>query len=519
MTEPVPAPAAGPAARRRFPAWLVLAGALLLPLVYLPTLGTRFDFIDDGNLVYPAPPLPVGERLHLVWEKVVANYEHLGPFRPVLWCHWELCAELFRGEPFRWRLARLVWSGVAAAALLALLRELRLRPAPALFAAALALWNPYRNEIWTSLTLSEGVAMPYALAALWCAARASRSRRPWPWDLASVLGVLMALGCKNVFAALVPVQLFLRLYAGGLGWREGLRRHGPRAALLTLTLLLPVGHYAYYRLHWHSGQYPPAGPTLAQFGRLLSALQGAMSLDFLAVGLALTALALAQRLNGSAAVPAAPSGRDARAPDSTVWLAAGLLIAGGVLVYLPIPAVSGRYTMPAVWGLDLALAALLSRLADVPSAAWRRTAWAGLAGGLAAVALANVGRQEKFAARAALLWETLEEVERSAAPDERIAWYSGPALNVEEGIHFRWHLLARGHGDLAIELFDAQGQPEERCELPPVRGGAALAVTGSATPPPGGPWVLRQQLRRPYWQGRREYDCYLWATGAELTRR
>ena len=68
--------------RRRFP-WWVLLGAVLLPCVYLPTLQTPFDFIDDGNLVYPAPPLPVGERLHRVWQRIVANYQHLGPFRPV----------------------------------------------------------------------------------------------------------------------------------------------------------------------------------------------------------------------------------------------------------------------------------------------------------------------------------------------------------------------------------------------------------------------------------------------------
>src|SRR5262249_29828279 len=160
-----------------------------------------------------APPMPASERLHLVWQKIVANYEHLGPFRPVLWAHWELAADLFRGDAAKWHFARLVWSGVAVAALLALLRQLRLLPAASLSAAALAFWNPYRNEIWTSLTLSEGVAMPYALAALWCAARANRSEWAWPWDLASVLGVVAALGCKNVFAALVPAQVYLRLYA------------------------------------------------------------------------------------------------------------------------------------------------------------------------------------------------------------------------------------------------------------------------------------------------------------------
>src|SRR4051812_43555063 len=111
----VPAPAG-----RRFATWVVLAGTLALPCVYLPTLGTRFDFIDDGNLVYPAGPMPLGPRVQLVWDKVVANYDHLGPFRPTLWAHWEIAAELCQGSEFRWRLARLLWCGVATAALLAL---------------------------------------------------------------------------------------------------------------------------------------------------------------------------------------------------------------------------------------------------------------------------------------------------------------------------------------------------------------------------------------------------------------
>ncbi|HEY1379777.1 MAG TPA: hypothetical protein VGF55_23445 [Gemmataceae bacterium] len=488
-------------APRRFAPQLVFLAAVAVPLVYLPTLGTRFDFIDDGNLVYPAPPMPAADRLHLVWDKVVANYEHLGPFRPVLWAHWDLAAELFRADPWWWRLARLVWSGVAVAALLALLRELRVRPAAALFVAALAFWNPYRNEIWTSLTLSEGVAMPYALAALWCAARANRSDRAWPWDLASAVGVVLALGCKNTFAALVPAQVYLRLYADGAGWRDGLRRHGRSAAALCLTLPLPVAHYVYFRLHWHAGQYPPSGPTLAQLGRLLRSLAGAESVEFVGVGLvlALAALAVARR-----------SGVRPAAPFTTLLPAGALLLAAGLAVYLPIPAVSGRYTMPGVWGLDLMLAGLLSSVAAVPAAAWRRAAWVGLAGGLAVVAAASVGRQEKFAARAAVLWQALEYVEQTAVPAEHVAWYSGPALNVEEGIHFRWHLLARGH-DVPVDLYDEGGRPEARRELPPTAGPAGLAVTGTPDPPPGGSWELRRSFRRPYWGGRKEYDCYLWA--------
>jgi hypothetical protein len=499
-----------PPATPRFSPWLVLLGALVIPLIYLPTLSARFDFIDDGLVAYPAPPMPIGARLHLTWDKIVANYEHLGPFRPVLWVHWELATELFHGDAAKWRLARLVWCGVAVAAFLALLRELKLPPIAALFAAALAFWNPYRNEIWTSLTLSEGVAMPYALAGLWCAARANRSARPWPWDLASALSVIAALGCKNVFAALVPAQLYLRMYADGAGWLHGLRIHGKRAALLCLTLLLPVGHYVWFRLHWHPGQYPPSGPSLAQLGRLLSALAGAESIGFMTPGLVEGFAALwwwhrSVRIgNGSSESVADASGSG----SSTVPLVTALLLlTAGIAVYLPIPAVSGRYTMPAVWGLDLLLAVFIARLAAIPSISAKRIGWVGLVGGLAVVAAANVGRQQKFAARAAVLWDTLESVETMAAPD-RIAWYGGPALNVEEGINFHWHMMGRGC-NLPMDVYD-DGRPADRCELPPAAGGAGLAVTGSPSPPPGGPWELRRTFRRPYWGGRREFDCYLW---------
>ena len=101
----------------------VLVGAVLVSSLYLTTLGTRFDFIDDGNLVYPTAAVSVSHRLHIVWHKIVANYRHLGPFRPVLWVHWETCAELFGGNAFQWRLARLGWLMLAVALFLWLLRE------------------------------------------------------------------------------------------------------------------------------------------------------------------------------------------------------------------------------------------------------------------------------------------------------------------------------------------------------------------------------------------------------------
>jgi hypothetical protein len=398
---------------------------------------------------------------------------------------------------------------LAAAALLALLRELRMRPGAALAAAALAMWNPYRNEIWTSLTLAEGVAMPYALFGLYCAARAARSERPLGWDLGAAFGTLAALGCKNTFAALVPVQMFLRVAcAEGIDWRTALRRHGWRAALLGLTLLLPAAHFVYFKQHWHPGQYEPDGPSLAQLGRMLRSLQGAVSLDFMGAGLALAVAAvLVARRNGLA--PLADC-------DRRTVVAGLLLIILGVGAYLPMTMVSGRYAMPAVWGLDLILAVLIGRLAELPAGAWKRSAVVGLAAGLIAVAVANVGRQEKFAARARLLWQTLECVEREADPAARVAWVSGPDLNVEEGIHFRWHLLYRGYPDLAVGLFDAEGRPEERVELPPPDKPAVLTVTGTPQPPPNGDWTLKRSFRAVYWGGRREYDCYLWSAAGGL---
>src|SRR5437588_988755 len=276
----------------QFP-WWIPAGALLLAAGYLPTLHTPFDFIDDGNLVYPAPAgTTLRGHAELWWEKVRANYEHLGPFRPTLWVHWQLQANLFGGDPLPWLLHRLLWCGLAAGMLLWLFRELGVHPVAALMAAALAMWNPYRNEIWTSLTLAEGVAMPYALFGLIAARKAATSARPLWWELGSVAAVLVALGCKNTFAALIPAQIALRMWPDGASLKEAWKRNGWRSLALGVSLLLPAAHFVYFKLHWHPGQYETHGPTLAQLGRVLGALKGAVSLDFMAAGLVLTAAAV-----------------------------------------------------------------------------------------------------------------------------------------------------------------------------------------------------------------------------------
>ena len=99
----------------------------------------------------------------------------------------------------------------------------------------------------------------------------------------------------------------------------------------------------------------------------------------------------------------------------------------------------------------------------------------------------------------------------SPTPRRSVAWISSAGLNVEEGIHFRWHLQARGHDRLAVELLDERGHADERIELAAGNQPANLAVTGSRQPPPGGPWTLRRQFRAPYWAGQRHFDAYLWS--------
>jgi hypothetical protein len=463
------------------PHWVPLGG-LLIALGFLPTLAAPFDFADDGNLVYPAP---AGTH-HVArwWDRVAANVEHLGPFRPAAWAHWELAANAVGADPVAWRTLRLVWCGLAATAFLWLLAELGVPPPAALLATAAGMWNPCRAEVWVSLTLAEGVAMPHAVAALACARRASRSGG-W-WDVAAVAGLLVALGCKNTFAALVPAMLVLRQP----GWRV--------AAVYLLPLALPAGHLLYFQTHWHPGQYELTGPTWAQAGRFAGWLRGAAGADHLGAGAVLGAFAV-WRSGCFKSPPVATGGLD----RSRLMYTALALLAAGTAVYLPLDIMAARYTLPAVWGADLLLALLLAKLLALPDMLPRRAAVIALAAGLAALTVANVGRQEKAAARSRLLWQALHHVERTAPPGARIEW-AADGLGVEEGIHFAWHLRHRSRPDLVVGLTDAAGTPVARAELPPLDRAADLRVTAG---PPAAGWRPGDTFSTRYRLGRRGYEC------------
>ncbi len=461
----------------------------MLAAGYAPTLRSPFDFIDDGNLVYPAPPgTTLAGHAELWWDKVRANYDHLGPFRPTLWAHWELFATVADGQANVWRAIRFLWCGLAAGMLLWLFRELKVHPMAALLAGAAAMWNPYRNEIWTSLTLGEGVAMPYALLALVAARKGATANRPLAWDILAILGVVVALGCKNTFVAVVPAQVALRMFPDGLTLREGWRRNGWRALILSLTVILPVVHFVYFKLNWHAGQYEPQKPSVEQFVRILGNLKGAIGLDFLGAGLALALGCVVMSRAGSP--PVATGG----------LLAAPLLILAGIVVYLPMNMMSGRYAMPTVWGLDILIALLLTRLLQLPPSLWKKLTVVSVAVGVVLVFAANLLRQEKFAARARLLWDVVHYLEQNAEPHAKVMWVAGE-LNAEEGIHVRWHLEHRGRPDIEIGLVDVDGKPLDRVELPPLTGEPTFRIAGG----PG----QGKTFREPYQLRRKVYEAHI----------
>ena len=530
--------------------WIV-GGAAVLALVYLPTLSAPFDFIDDGDLVYPAPPgTTLRGHVELWWNRVAANVDHLGPFRPVLWAHWHLQANLFDANPQLWRLFRFVWCMLSAGMLLWLFRELGIPPPAALIAGAAAMWNPYRNEIWTSLTLSEGVVMPYALFALVAARKGALSERPvglptcrqadsptvW-WDVAGIACVLIALGCKNTFAAIVPAQIALRMWPEGTTLRAAWRQHRWRVLLFATPLVLPVGHLIYFKLNWHPGQYATHDPSLEQFFRILGCLKGAMGLDFLGVGIALAAVvvwwcgptppsSVPSRREGEQSAEGSESPRcSERATDSPSlqgggWgvgptlrpalLCAMLLLAAGIVMYLPVNIVSGRYAMPAVWGLDILFAVLLSALLKLPVGTPRSAALFALCTGLVLVLVVNIHRQEKAAARSRMLWQVVHHIEANAPQGATVAWVSGDSLNgelgAEEGIHLQWHLAHRGRPDIRVALFDSTEQPLARVELPPATDEPLLRVTSSPVATTR-IWEQDRSFAMVYQFGRKRYDC------------
>lgn len=490
--------------------------AFLIPCIYLPTLSVPFDFVDDGCLVYPSQCRSLGEEARAVWERTVSEFHGRGPFRPVCWAHWMGGADLFGPNALHRRLARLAWAVLSTGLLLWLLREMGFSVRATVLAAALAQWSPTRGEIWLGLGLTEAFAMPYALLALLSAVRASRSSRPLGWDVLGFVCLLAALGIKNTFAALAPPVVLLRLTCGGLSLREGCRRHWPAALALGLTLIFPITHFLLFKPG--QGQYAyKVAFTWWQGPGMVRAVAVAANYEIVLLGLVLPLLWI-----GWVACAGRPEvGQDRESARSLVQryrpvLLAGLLLAVlGIGIYLPVPGIAGRYTIPAVWGLDILVAFLLTALECSGRRAVQRFGYVALAGWLLFCGATNLDRQWKYRARAQLLWQALQTVERQAPSGAVVTWVgkTSPGVGVAdmpvtEAEHFCWHLQGRGRRDLSLQALDST----KTAELLAGRQKPAPALVLAPVPPPqtNPHWVLARRFHVPYRAGMKSYECFLW---------
>jgi hypothetical protein len=478
---------------------LCLAG-MLIAAIFLPTTWANFDFADDGITAHPTGIASLAEYNRSVWHRTAVEFRHKGPYRPVAWYFWNGQQEWCNGNPLGWRVFRFLWTVLAAVTFVWFLHELGFGAGAIIITTMAAWWNGYRAEVWLSPTLCEGIAMPFAMVGLVCAYRAPRSKRAWAWDISAFSCALLAIGCKNVFAAIVPAQMFLRVLHPDFSLREGVRYFGWRAALLGSVLVFPIVHFIAYRLTMHEERYLMAWDPQQPL-RLLQSFLGAMGKDFLGPALALAlVVTLWAWLRGAAPLSEAAESNRFRAA-----LGAGLaLFAFGYGVYVPMAGVAGRYTFPGVWGLDVLCALLWTQLFSLPSRLQKVT-YVLLAGGLIMSAVAIVGKQEKNLARLDALWDALYVVESQASIGSRVGWVAvddrrrTEELEFSDGIHFRWHLQGRGRNDLYWQDL-APGDA--------LSSDLAIVITSSPAAPAG--WELLKECRRSYWFGRKEVVCCVW---------
>ncbi len=485
----------------------VCLSALLISCLYLPTVLCHFDFADDGASAHPTGIASFADFHHKVWDRTYSEFLVKGPYRPMAWYCWIGQQEALAGNPLLWRCVRFLCTALAAGLFLCLLQELGFGAGVSIVTTLVAMWNPYRAEVWISLTFCEGIAMPFAIGGLVCAYRAPRSGRAWAWDLGAMAGAFAAVACKNVFAVVIPAQMFLRVCHPDLSLREGIKQFGWRAVLLGSILFFPVAHFVCYRLTMNEQRYEmiwdPRQPI-----RLLSSFLGGMGKDFLAPAFA-SALALLawSTIRKSAPTPTASESMRFRAAFGTGVII--FLLGWGI--YAPMDGVAGRYMLPGIWGLDILSALLWAKVWSLTTG-WKRITYALLACGLVISAAANLGKQNKNLARITTLWDALTCVETEAPLGSRIGWVAIPdrrkteELEIGEGVHFRWHLFGRGRSDLYWQNY-APGESGRGVDPEPT-----ILITSSTTAPRDdrGSWQLLKECRHSYWFGRKEVVCCVW---------
>jgi hypothetical protein len=332
--------------------WLALAAATTIAALYLFNLQTPFDFIDDGAISHDVAFTGLANWLRASLETVKSDYANRGTFLPTIWTFWRAEATLLGPQPVLWRAVWVRWCAASAFPMILLMLELKVALLPAFAATAFALWNSHRIEIWLNLASPEALAMPFALLALICAARASRNSRPTWLDAAGICCILLALGCKNTFIAVLPAQAFLRVVNANESVIEGLRKRGATGALLCTPAIWPIIHLYHLQTNWHPGQYTVPGPS---FKGLFNAINGWRK-SFITLATAHVWMTAGAAILNSRQFQFLRFYRNA-------LIVSVLLIFAGLGVYLPMGTAAGgpgRDSIPAAWGADIILAVILS---------------------------------------------------------------------------------------------------------------------------------------------------------------
>lgn len=491
--------------------WAVVAGAAIIPCLYLHNLTVPFDFQDDGVLIYAVGGTDLIDWFSRVWHLVIGDLVGLGPFRPTYWFVLQTAAAAFGQAPALWRLLFFTWSIVSAASMILLMRELRIGLLAALCATALVIWNFRSGSIWIYIGHSENIAFAFTCLALICAVRAGRSARPIGWDVCGFLCALAALGTKNTFAAIVPAQLLLRAAPEGVDLLGGIAKHWTAILFLGSTLLLPVVHLFVFSTMAHGPTaYAMGLPTLHGVRTILNGYMQAMSLPFLAPALVVAAAALTdqtRRTAGTATIFASLGSamRDVFDAQRAAFLAGGLLAAAGAAIYMPMNVGGGRYTVPGVIGLDIIWAAFLTSFFHLQPSRLKTAAALLLTAGMVVVAGGGWLYAERMGAQEKVYNDALNYVERTAAPHTSVAWAASPP----EGQHFEWHLRAHGRGDIKLTAVGTKGDADA---LRPDKSTPLLLISTDPAPPARPEsWSAPVVFERATWPGFQRYTIVLWA--------
>jgi hypothetical protein len=240
--------------------------------------------------------------------------------------------------------------------------------------------------------------------------------------------LLLCLGIKNVFIALIPALVWFRLMAGQRPWRQ----QWPGAVGYALLALLPLLHFAWLKLDPKPTHFPTQ-LSLAQAIHYGRAFASAISFYTLLPTFVVLAFALRWR---------------SLLKHGPILVGAGLLIVSGMAIYMPITEMYPRYTMPAVWGYDLVLALVLTQLTTMPLLT-RQVVWAGLLLTLALVGWRCLNRQDLLLARCQMNWLALRYLEKQLLAKQTVALVHPTQgtnhldLSLGECFHFIGHLHHR----------------------------------------------------------------------------